>query len=123
VKLVTIIPGPPARWQRPRHVNGKTLTDAKMRAAKKHARASMAVGALTARWVIPTGPVRVELEFVRARKPDSTPDVDNLAKLPLDAANGLLWKDDAQVVELRALKRRPAAGEAEHTRVTVEVLS
>ena len=52
-----------------------------------------------------------------------TPDVDNLAKLPLDAANGLLWKDDAQVVELRALKRRPAAGEAEHTRVTVEVLS
>jgi len=36
--------------------------------------------------------------------PISRPDVDNYAKLVLDALNGILWRDDSQVVELRVLK-------------------
>lgn len=32
------------------------------------------------------------------------PDADNLAKAILDACNGLLWKDDAQVAELSVRK-------------------
>src|SRR5215471_3002886 len=37
-------------------------------------------------------------------------DVDNLAKLILDACNGFVWKDDRQVVELYVrVERMPAA--------------
>ncbi|MDQ3834307.1 MAG: RusA family crossover junction endodeoxyribonuclease [Actinomycetota bacterium] len=32
------------------------------------------------------------------------PDVDNLVKLVGDSANGILWSDDAQIVELHASK-------------------
>ncbi|TDM15864.1 RusA family crossover junction endodeoxyribonuclease [Macrococcus bovicus] len=33
------------------------------------------------------------------------PDIDNLLKTVLDAANGHIWKDDGQVVELHSAKR------------------
>lgn len=33
-------------------------------------------------------------------RPISRPDLDNWLKLPMDALNGLVWKDDAQVVDL-----------------------
>lgn len=33
------------------------------------------------------------------------PDVDNLVKLVMDAANGMLWKDDSQVYRITAEKR------------------
>lgn len=32
------------------------------------------------------------------------PDCDNAAKAVLDAANGILWVDDAQVISLRVIK-------------------
>lgn len=32
------------------------------------------------------------------------PDVDNLVKLVLDSANGILWHDDSQIVKLTASK-------------------
>lgn len=32
------------------------------------------------------------------------PDVDNLAKLTIDALTGVFWKDDTQIVDLRAVK-------------------
>jgi len=35
-------------------------------------------------------------------------DVDNMVKLVFDACNGVVWKDDAQVVELIATVRRAA---------------
>lgn len=37
-------------------------------------------------------------------KPTGKPDLDNIAKLHLDALNGILWLDDAQVVDLRVRK-------------------
>lgn len=36
--------------------------------------------------------------------PTVKPDIDNMVKLFCDAANGILWKDDAQVVRLMAKK-------------------
>jgi Holliday junction resolvase RusA-like endonuclease len=58
-----------------------------------------------------TGPVSV-LVFARLVKPKSSkreqptvkPDIDNYAKLVLDALNGIAWKDDSQVVEIRVKK-------------------
>jgi len=32
------------------------------------------------------------------------PDLDNLAKLVLDAANGILWDDDSQIIKLHLSK-------------------
>ena len=33
------------------------------------------------------------------------PDIDNISKAALDALNGVVFKDDDQVVELRVIKR------------------
>ena len=35
---------------------------------------------------------------------EGKPDIDNLLKLVMDAANGVLWNDDAQVVKIEATK-------------------
>lgn len=37
-------------------------------------------------------------------RPCARPDVDNFAKAVLDGLNGIVWRDDAQVVELTASK-------------------
>lgn len=36
--------------------------------------------------------------------PTSRPDLDNYVKLVLDSLNGILWKDDSQVISLAATK-------------------
>lgn len=36
--------------------------------------------------------------------PQKKPDTDNIAKIVLDALNGLAYPDDKQVVELQVLK-------------------
>ena len=41
-------------------------------------------------------------------RPTSKPDADNVAKAIADACNGVVWVDDAQVVELRVSKRYSA---------------
>lgn len=38
-------------------------------------------------------------------RPTGKPDLDNCVKCILDALNGVLWRDDAQVVELSVSKR------------------
>jgi Holliday junction resolvase RusA-like endonuclease len=42
-------------------------------------------------------------------RPTAKPDCDNVVKAIGDALNGVVWKDDVQVVELRAEKRYAAA--------------
>lgn len=44
-------------------------------------------------------PKSVKREFVTTR-----PDIDNYIKSVLDAANGVLWNDDSQIVELLSKK-------------------
>lgn len=59
-----------------------------------------------------TGPLAVKVAFyltkpksVKREYPAVKPDVDNLLKSTFDAMNGLLWKDDCQIVSLEASKR------------------
>ena len=52
------------------------------------------------------GPVAVEVAFYR--KDHTRADLDNFAKSVLDPLNGVVWKDDAQVVELHSYKRLDA---------------
>jgi len=51
-------------------------------------------------------------------KPLTKPDLDNIAKSCLDSCNGILWKDDAQVVSLLITKEY-----SEFPRVEVDVLA
>ncbi len=59
-----------------------------------------------------TGPIVLELLFMMGRNRDRTqryhtkrPDLDNLVKSVKDALNGIIWKDDSQVVKLKAEKK------------------
>lgn len=52
--------------------------------------------------------------------PTVKPDIDNMVKLFCDAANGILWKDDAQVVRLLA---RKVYGESPSIEITVRSLT
>jgi Holliday junction resolvase RusA-like endonuclease len=48
--------------------------------------------------IYPTKPKSTKLEFPR-------PDIDNYIKSVLDLCNGVLWKDDSQIVSIEAEKR------------------
>lgn len=50
------------------------------------------------------------------------PDLSNLVKSLEDAMTGVVWVDDAQVVEARLGKWHAAGGEPAHVEVTVETL-
>lgn len=70
-------------------------------------------------------PVAVVLRFyyagtrVEAYWKRTGPDIDNLTKAILDAANGTLWVDDRQVAQLVAEKRFAAQGEMQRTEMEV----
>lgn len=49
-------------------------------------------------------------------KPVVKPDTDNYIKSTLDALNGVLWHDDAQIVKITAEKRY-----SDHPKITVSV--
>ncbi len=93
-----VIPGEPVAKGRPRFTkNGGVYTP------KKTLDAESDIGwALKAecREVDAVSRFSVSLEFWTKKRAD----IDNLAKLVLDAANGVIWADDSQVWALRALK-------------------
>jgi Holliday junction resolvase RusA-like endonuclease len=113
------VPGQPIAQQRPRAASrGKfvTIYDAKeSRAAKSHVAlyASMAqgnkpvaMGALSA-----TVEFHVKKPKSKIRKnstpfpyPNCKPDIDNMIKLVFDAINGIIFKDDSQIISLTASK-------------------
>ena len=107
-----IIPLDPAPKQRPRKgkygsfYTPKKTTDFE-NAYKRHIRMAMANN-LVKRL---DGPVKLWVEFhikrgktVKRQFPVVVPDIDNLQKLLLDSMNRVLFKDDAQVIELNSKK-------------------
>jgi crossover junction endodeoxyribonuclease RusA len=80
-----------------------------------------AKNAMEGGFVLPVGPVVMELEFVLYR-PKATPkskttpatkapDIDTLCRAILDALTNVIYRDDAQVVHLDATKRVAKADE------------
>lgn len=115
------IPGKPIGKGRPRFTKqGRTYTPAKTRAQEKEVarRASDAmVDAgqdpieaaccvhLVARWPIPKSWPKAKREAaIRQEIQPGKPDLDNVAKLVLDAMNGVVYDDDARVVVLSVTK-------------------
>lgn len=103
--LSAAIPGEPKAKQRPVVARGRTFTPAATQEAETALRWALRSVLRNRR---PTeDEVGVELAFFCATS--RKPDLDNLVKLVLDAANGFVWADDAQVVNLRAALVRGAA--------------
>lgn len=117
--MIIYIPGDPVGKERPRHTrSGHTYTpektkayEAKVAACFLKARGKRTDGpvfvAITAYMPIPKRATKADRAAMEAgaRLPMKRPDADNIAKVCMDALNGLAYHDDAQVIGLSVLKR------------------
>lgn len=117
--LVIVIPGPAKGKGRPRFGGGRTFTDKGTQIAEawiKHC-AIQQVGHLAlecpvaVKMVIDVMPAaswskkKRDAALSGALQATGKPDVDNASKLALDALNGIVWRDDAQVCDLHVSRR------------------
>lgn len=94
------IPIKPLPWKRP----GKNRWGGRYNASGRYQKAlgyGILVGMNQAGLRMINGPLKLNVAFMGCR---STADVDNLLKNFCDAANGVLWEDDRQVVDKRGQK-------------------
>lgn len=114
-----IIDGKPVSAPRPRF---SRFSGAYMPKAYQTVKMSIALRAKAKLRKPQEGPCRLSLTFWMGRPPTtwtkekrqaamespnghtSKPDIDNLVKTIMDALSGIAWQDDAQVVEVRAIK-------------------
>lgn len=115
-----MIPGKPRGKGRPRFTrNGHTYTDQKTRAYEDltkaifHRLSSEPIPEgyfirvrIVAHYMIPKSASKADkAKMIAGFYPvKAKPDIDNIAKIVLDALNGEAWRDDAQVTELNVKK-------------------
>ena len=120
--ITFVVYGEPVGKARARTVQGKSgfihsYTPAKSRKyedliryeAQRHAGAGLLMGALMVKIWAFRSPTKVSqkkrVDMLEGTiRPISRPDTDNYAKSVLDALNGILFKDDSQVVALEVQK-------------------
>ena len=109
------IPGRPVPWARARRAGRRYFTSEDVtRHQRAVVAAALAAGATTlegalfvevvADYCEEETRISIEPAPVGHAGKVTRPDVDNLIKLPLDALNGICWKDDAQVVRVVGVK-------------------
>lgn len=118
-RIALTIPGPPVAKGRPRMTRtGRAYTPAKTRTAEGYLRHAISAQAgqpmlegplsVTVLAMLPIPASWPQRKRAAAAagvvRPTGKPDCDNLAKSICDAANGLLWRDDGQIVSLTASK-------------------
>lgn len=100
------IEGTPVTWKRTALYRGRRITHAGQRKAQREHQLT-ALAARPRGWRLDGDMVvTIDLHVTTARRFD----LDNAAKLVLDALNGIAWDDDSQVSELHV--RRVRADEA-----------
>lgn len=130
------IDGKPTGKGRPRFgKGGRVYTDDRTLSAEQRARDAWHAAGQPR---VPDGPIAMTVEIVVARPqnhwrasgdlsaagirapwPVRKPDVDNALKLIADAYNGLLYRDDVDIVHCWVLRRWCNPGEHDHTIVCV----
>lgn len=102
------LPEPPSANRYWRVARGRPYLSAEAREYKLQVRA-IALRAGVRGLPYPAGqPIAVTLVWYRSRRAG---DLDNRAKVALDALNGLLWADDQQITELHLFRHdRPRNG-------------
>lgn len=98
--ITITLDGEPVPKARPRFGRGRVYTPARTKKFETDL-AWMAKREMIGRKPL-AGALKVEIVFAMTR-PEFV-DVDNLTKAALDACNGVVWRDDSQVVELVARK-------------------
>lgn len=119
MKIQFAVPGPPQGKARPRFGKGRTYTPdntvlyEKIVQVRYRAQAKgipLLVGPLSveiwAFYPIPkrTSKVKREKMCDMELRPTKKPDLDNVAKIVCDALNGVAYKDDSQIVDLKVHK-------------------
>ena len=116
--MIIYIPGDPVGKERPRHTrSGNTYTpektkayEAKVAAAWKKKQGPMFTGPvrvrIAAHYAIPKSATKAKQEAMLKGKirPTKRPDIDNVIKCLTDGANGVAYKDDAQIVTIAATR-------------------
>ena len=116
-RIILEIPGPPVPKERPRKGRyGNFYTPEKTQNYERIIRLAFIMKYPTHKpW---TGPVSM---IVRAqmKAPTARPDGSNILKLIEDALNGLVYRDDAQIIDARILKVK-VEGQAQRAMIHVE---
>lgn len=110
IQFKIFVPGKPVSWARARvSRHGGMFTPPKQRAYKLMV--AQAFSRAVRRAISAPVVVVLRIQLLRPRTNKTllpatrnTSDVDNWAKMILDAGNGIAWKDDAQVVALEVSK-------------------
>lgn len=111
------VSGAPRGKERPRFSNGHTYTPRKTLEYETKIKASYVMGGfgksdrilkidILAVFKIPQSYSKKRKKEIieRGLRPDKKPDADNIAKVVMDALNGVAYNDDKQVVDLRVAK-------------------
>lgn len=122
--LIFTVPGKPQPKQRARRGRGGkwyTPTQTRLFEASVASYARVTINDHPMRTIRGWNPSRPFRVTVVCYMPDKRRrDADNVAKAVLDACNGILWDDDNQVIDLRAIKAHDA--DNPRTAVTVEAI-
>lgn len=116
--ILLTIPGRPNAWQRARS-NGKVRFDSPEQARNKATIEQIGAAAMDGRpplegplevhvaafWLYPKSMSKKRRGTYGAHFFTSRPDADNIMKLIGDALNGIIWRDDAQIVTVQVSKR------------------
>ncbi len=103
-RLTFVIPGPPVPWARARRKGKQYFTAPKQEAAKHRVRAAAHNAARKAGWDLTGKAVGISIHIYARSGQASRPDLDNYAKLVMDAIQGILIKDDCQIVSVTMSK-------------------
>ena len=126
------IPGIPAPQGSKRHVGRGIMVESSKKLAPWRTMVAYSLGQTDIE-LIETSPIHVGIAFTMPR-PKSTPktrptppavkkpDLDKLVRAILDAATGVAWRDDAQVVAITATKRIAELGEQPGAHVSITVI-
>ncbi len=125
------VPGAPAPQGSKRHIGRGILIESSRAVGPWRERVALAAHhAMTSAGVSPyLGPVTLNLAFVMPRPKSASktktvaavkrPDLDKLARACLDAISNVCYRDDSQVVGLKASKRLALPGEGPGCDITV----
>lgn len=125
-----IIPIAPRAKGRPRFWRGHAVTDTTTRVFERSLKLQLQLLVRAGNAEKLLGPLSVTLVFFLKRPkqeknrefPFVRPDIDNYGKAACDAANGVLWSDDAQICDLFLYKRYCLSDQEPSIHVTVKAL-
>lgn len=113
-----VIPIPPVPWQRAGRSGKRTFDTPRNRDHKLHLQWAARINRVQRIEAPDPVILRVCVVLQRPKRERAWPtaqrdgDADNYAKMLLDAWNGIVWDDDAQVVECTVRKRWAEQGES-----------